>query len=200
MPPLNPALYGNLGRGLAGSQGSVQGNDLRAILNDLIGALDDPELLKSLSDLGINIQGGKDNKNFLNIVPALLGQTASLFNQPTQFTPSFDPIEGAIETEKKGVLGGIDRSIGETVGAGTTELESQGLGPLAIADFVSQQRTRGASIKGEVGQQFAATKQRAKFDFDQMVNQLKQQYDLLKSQNVGQGVADIGQLLSLFLL
>ncbi|MEM4326107.1 MAG: hypothetical protein QXU40_02300 [Candidatus Pacearchaeota archaeon] len=184
----------------AGSLSSLRGNDLRSVLNDLISLLDDPQFLRSLNQLGINISGGKANKNFLNIVPALLGNLFGVFNQPSQFVPSFDPIASAINTEKQIALGEVDRSVGEQIGAGTSELYNRGLGPLAIADFAAQTKSKSSALKGDIGQKFAAQKQRAKFDFDQAVAQLKQQYDLMKRGNVNQSIADIGQLLSLFLL
>lgn len=186
--------------GNAGSLSSTKGNDLQSILNEFISLLDNPDLLSSLNQFGINIGGGKSNKNFLNIVPALLGSLPGIFNKPSQFTPSFDPIASAINTDKQIALGEVDRSTGEQIGAGTSELYSQGLGPLAIADFATQTKSKSSAVKGDIGQKFAAQKQRAKFDFDQAVAQLKQQYDFMNKGTVNQGITDIGQLLSLFLL
>lgn len=190
--------FDNFG-GSPGSLSQVGGKDQASILADFISALDNPDLSKELASLGINIGGG-DKSSFLNILPAILGGAFGLFNQPKLELPSFDPIKAGIRAEKAGALAGVDRQVGEDIGSATQELENQGFGALVTQDFASRARGKAQRTKGDIASKFTGIERQAKFDFDRMITELVNQFNFQKAAGQSQGIADIGQLLSLFLI
>lgn len=145
--------------------------------------------------LGENSKAGI--KKLAGILPAVLAQGFNLTQDVSPEIPSFDA--SPYDIGKSVALGEQDRITGTQLGTAAAELGASGLGPVSVMENLDKIRRRGAATRGNIGAQYNTAKANAKQQYDNMVAQIMNKYNLYNQQSKTQGISDIGSLLTLAL-